>query len=87
MVVHPFPRGRLSAGVAARCGLNFGFGSRRAGRGVGNALDRIGNTAHRRAEIRQVDQGKQQPCDPEDMHVGKELYQPEHGDKFELQLL
>jgi hypothetical protein len=47
----------------------------------------VGDAAHRRAEIRQVDQGQQQSRNPEDMHVGEKRNQAEDGDDLELQLL
>ena len=81
--------GAASAPAVAGGGISSGVRlvSRVARRGVGDTLDGIGNAAHRRAEIRQVDHGEQQARDPEDMHVGKERDQAEHGDDLELQLL
>src|SRR5262245_16187230 len=88
MAVLPFLRG-TDLFCWRRTVLVIGLGGTRlsARRSVRNPLDRTCDALQRRAEIRDVDQGEQQSCDPEDMHVRKERDQAENGHKFELQLL
>src|SRR5580692_12195539 len=74
-----------SSRLSHRC-----FIDRRLGRGsfvVCYSLYRSRDTRQRGGEIGQIDQGEQQPRDPEDVDVGEEREQPEHGDDLELQLL
>src|SRR4051812_49884428 len=87
VVVVPLPGRSPGARIAAPYGFRLRFGAGRAWRGVGNALDRVGDAAYRRAEIGQVDHREQQARDPEDMQVSEKRDQAENGDDLELQLV
>ena len=58
-----------------------------AGRHAGHLLERPGDPAQRPSEVGKVDQGEQQASHPEDVHVGEEGQQAQHGDDLELQLV
>ena len=53
----------------------------------GKPFRRSGDTIERAAEIREIDECQQQTRDPEDVHVGEEGKQAQHGDDLELQLV
>ena len=54
---------------------------------AGQSFDRAGDTGQEIAEIGNVDEGNQQPDDPENMHVREERDQAETGDELELNFL
>src|SRR5277367_3827591 len=55
--------------------------------GIRDLLDRAGNASQRCTEVGKVNQGEQQPCDPEDVEVGEERDQAEDGDDLVLEFL
>ena len=78
----------LASAVAAACTVP----SRRLGwvlfrRNAGHLLDRSGNPAQRRAEVRQVDHGEEQADHPEQVVVREQRQQAQHGHDFKLELL
>src|SRR4051794_24872812 len=87
MVMLLCPGAPPGTGIAASYRFSYRFGSGDARRGVGNALDRAGDGAYRRSEVRQVDHGEQQARNPEDMQVSEKRDQAENGDDLELQLV
>ena len=62
----------------------LGFGRRLDMR---NRFNAARNALKRRDDVRKIDQGENQPGDPEQMHVGEQRQQPEDRNDFELQLL
>src|SRR6478609_11995445 len=84
-------RGRFGLDVSGFAGRLPSARGRKVGTSTrlypGYFLDRSRDAADRAAEIGQVDEGKQQARDPEDVHVREEREQAQDGYDLELHLV